>query len=112
MLPDITFRLGGDEFAVLVQYPEALTALDARAGKIFAALETPADCDGHAVVPAATIGGAVLAAPNAAADVYQARQSVVQGKSVSVRVDLGGRRIIQQNTKYDHTYNTNKEPSS
>jgi diguanylate cyclase (GGDEF)-like protein len=71
MLPDITFRLGGDEFAVLVQYPEALTDLDARAGKIFAALETPADCDGHAVVPAATIGGAVLAATNAAADVYQ-----------------------------------------
>src|SRR3546814_6327635 len=32
---------------------------------------TPADCDGHAVVPAATIGGAVLAATNAAADVYQ-----------------------------------------
>src|SRR3546814_15258733 len=26
----------------------------------------------------------------------RARKSVVQGKSVSVRVDLGGRRIIQQ----------------
>jgi diguanylate cyclase (GGDEF)-like protein len=70
MLPDVTFRLGGDEFAVIVQYPEALTDLEARAGRIFAALEAPADCDGHVVVPAATIGGAVLAG-NAAADVYQ-----------------------------------------
>src|SRR3546814_11325980 len=32
------------------------------------------------------------------------RQSVVQGKSVSVRVDLGGRRIIQQ--KNTDTYMT------
>src|SRR3546814_19535665 len=29
-----------------------------------------------------------------------ARKSVVQGKSVSVRVDLGGRRIIKKNTKH------------
>src|SRR3546814_12074405 len=28
-----------------------------------------------------------------------ARKSVVQGKSVSVRVDLGGRRFIKKNTK-------------
>src|SRR3546814_19749412 len=28
------------------------------------------------------------------------RKSVVSGKSVSVRVDLGGRRIIQKNTHY------------
>src|SRR3546814_14860674 len=27
------------------------------------------------------------------------RKSVVQGKSVSVRVDLGGRRILKKNTK-------------
>ncbi len=72
MSPDITFRLGGDEFAVLVQYPEALSDLEASAAKIFAALETPANCDGHAIVPAATIGGAVLAATEPdAADVYQ-----------------------------------------
>src|SRR3546814_17501421 len=32
----------------------------------------------------------------------QARKSVVSGKRVSVRVDLGGRRIIKQN-KYIHT---------
>src|SRR3546814_16835880 len=29
------------------------------------------------------------------------RKSVVQGKSVSVRVDLGGRRIIKQKKTYD-----------
>src|SRR3546814_16236572 len=28
------------------------------------------------------------------------RKSVVEGKSVSVRVDLGGRRIIKQKNKY------------
>src|SRR3546814_21014379 len=31
------------------------------------------------------------------------RQSVVQGKSVSVRVDLGGRRILKKNTKANET---------
>src|SRR3546814_13589950 len=35
------------------------------------------------------------------------RKSVVSGKSVSVRVDLGGRRIIQ-NTKEQHDRNKNK----
>src|SRR3546814_18425015 len=34
------------------------------------------------------------------------RKSVVQGKSVSVRVDLGGRRIITQNTHYTHIRHT------
>src|SRR3546814_20983851 len=29
------------------------------------------------------------------------RKSVVSGKSVSVRVDLGGRRIIKKKTRYD-----------
>src|SRR3546814_7101248 len=32
--------------------------------------------------------------------VGQDRKSVVQGKSVSVRVDLGGRRIIKKKTKF------------
>src|SRR3546814_8635257 len=35
------------------------------------------------------------------------RKSVVSGKSVSVRVDLGGRRIIKKKTKKD-TINTSK----
>src|SRR3546814_16060109 len=33
------------------------------------------------------------------AEHFQDRTSVVKGKSVSVRVDLGGRRIIKQKTK-------------
>jgi diguanylate cyclase (GGDEF)-like protein len=60
MYPDVTFRLGGDEFAVLIQSPLALADLDAAARRIFQTLETRADCDGHAVVPQATIGGAIL----------------------------------------------------
>src|SRR3546814_13602130 len=32
------------------------------------------------------------------------RKSVVSGKSVSVRVDLGGRRILKKKTTYTHTY--------
>ncbi len=72
MVPDLTFRLGGDEFAVLVQHPVALFDLEATASRIFAALDRPVDCDGHAVVPAATIGGAALTASEASsADVYQ-----------------------------------------
>src|SRR3546814_12736106 len=34
------------------------------------------------------------------------RKRVVEGKSVSVRVDLGGRRIIKKKIKSKHTYTT------
>src|SRR3546814_17671050 len=39
---------------------------------------------------------------------YEDRKSVVSGKSVSVRVDLGGRRIIKnkKKQKHNHDYNT------
>ncbi|WP_245647645.1 putative bifunctional diguanylate cyclase/phosphodiesterase [Novosphingobium lentum] len=67
MAPDITFRLGGDEFAVVMQAPDVLSDLDAAAARIFAALELPAPCAGHMVVPRATIGGAVLAKAEATA---------------------------------------------
>src|SRR3546814_17842477 len=42
------------------------------------------------------------------------RKSVVEGKSVSVRVDLGGRRIIKKTTKYQERKNhtTMKLPST
>ncbi len=60
MAPDVTFRLGGDEFAVLIQGRDVLANLDAAATRIFDALETPAPCEGHMVVPRATIGGAAL----------------------------------------------------
>ncbi|MDE2442691.1 MAG: EAL domain-containing protein, partial [Betaproteobacteria bacterium] len=60
-LPDRVFRIGGDEFAVLVQSPGALGDLDAFASKILSEFGEPLDCNGHAVVPKATIGGAILA---------------------------------------------------
>ena len=60
MSPDVTFRLGGDEFAIIVQNHAALVDLDAAAEVIFNALEVPSDCEGHMVVPKATIGGAVV----------------------------------------------------
>src|SRR3546814_21075442 len=43
----------------------------------------------------------------------QDRKSVVEGKSVSVRVDLGGRRIIKKkkDTRQPQTHNTNNQPS-
>src|SRR3546814_18293013 len=37
--------------------------------------------------------------------VYRDRKSVVQGTSVSVRVDLGGRSIIKKNTPHTLTQN-------
>src|SRR3546814_12118855 len=73
-------------------------------------------------IPAASVGGRgtgfsapVTAVTNVANDIYRIKQSaftsykiggssgdrksVVTGKSVSVRVDLGGRRIIKKKTK-------------
>jgi diguanylate cyclase (GGDEF)-like protein len=69
MAPDVTFRLGGDEFAIIIQASNVLADLDAAAEKIFGELEAPAVCEGHSVVPRATIGGAVLSPsePNATA---------------------------------------------
>lgn len=70
--PDKAFRLGGDEFAVIVRQPEALRDLDGFAARLFEALEAPAESDGHSIVPAATIGGAVIMPGDAGAEtVYQ-----------------------------------------
>lgn len=66
--PDRVFRIGGDEFAVLVEQPDALRDLDGFAGRILAGLCEPLDCNGHAVVPKATIGGAVLAVGDRSAE--------------------------------------------
>lgn len=60
MAPDPVFRLGGDEFAVIVRAPGALADLDAAASRILVALDEPTECDGHMVIPRATIGGAAL----------------------------------------------------
>src|SRR3546814_16899321 len=48
-----------------------------------------------------TLSGASINDGGAVASARRDRQSVVSGKSVSVRVDLGGRRIITNK----HTYN-------
>lgn len=65
--PDVTFRIGGDEFAVLVQAPALLSDLDEAARRIFRGLELAAPCEGHMVVPQATIGGAVFGPSEATA---------------------------------------------
>lgn len=103
MAPDVTFRLGGDEFAVVVQAASALKDLSAVADKIFRELEAPAVCEGHSVVPRATIGGAVLSpteptalAVNEAADfaLYHAKET---GRGGFVRYWPGiGTRIIHR----------------
>ncbi|MFU0506407.1 sensor domain-containing phosphodiesterase [Pseudaminobacter sp. NGMCC 1.201702] len=58
--PDRVFRLGGDEFGVIIERAGALFDLDAVARWIIEALDKPADCAGHMIVPRATIGGAVF----------------------------------------------------
>jgi diguanylate cyclase (GGDEF)-like protein len=58
--PDKVFRLGGDEFGVIIENAEALADLESAAGRILGALDKPADCAGHTIVPRATIGGAVV----------------------------------------------------
>lgn len=103
MAPDVTFRLGGDEFAVIIQSPDVLADLNAASERIFAELEMSADCEGHAVSPRATIGGAVLSkseqtavAVNEAADfaLYHAKET---GRGGFVRYWPGiGTRITRR----------------
>lgn len=59
---DKAFRLGGDEFAVIVQAQHGSPDIDAIADEILAILKEPAGCGGYAIVPKATIGGAVVSA--------------------------------------------------
>jgi diguanylate cyclase (GGDEF)-like protein len=60
IFPNRIFRIGGDEFAIILEGSDALHDLDLSAERLLAALQTPAVCDGHAIIPRATIGGAVL----------------------------------------------------
>jgi diguanylate cyclase (GGDEF)-like protein len=53
-----TYRLGGDEFAVIVVGGGELD-LRRKAAEILGVLEPPADCAGHVVFPAVTLGGAL-----------------------------------------------------
>lgn len=60
--PDRVFRMGGDEFAVIVQQAGATAAIERIAQRILDGLAVPTACDGHMILPRATIGGAVLSA--------------------------------------------------
>ncbi|MCF8708374.1 putative bifunctional diguanylate cyclase/phosphodiesterase [Rhizorhapis sp. SPR117] len=66
--PNRVFRIGGDEFAILIQSPDALRDLDAFAAVILESLAEPLSCNGHALLPKATIGGAVLTSGDRTAD--------------------------------------------
>ena len=55
-----TYRLGGDEFAVVV-VGEGELDLRRKATEILSGLEPPAECAGHVVFPAVTLGGALAA---------------------------------------------------
>src|SRR3546814_18521060 len=55
---------------------------------------------------AALSAGAAAASPSAGAAAD--RKSVVSGKSVSVRVDLGGRRIIKKTKHHKHNRSENR----
>ncbi len=57
--PHVVFRLGGDEFAVLVR-DDNPDAIEATARGILQTLAEPANCDGHLLMPSATIGAATL----------------------------------------------------
>ena len=58
---DKAFRLGGDEFAVIVQAQHGAPDINDIADEILVILKEPAECGGYAIVPKATIGGAVFA---------------------------------------------------
>jgi diguanylate cyclase (GGDEF)-like protein len=58
---DMAFRLGGDEFAVIIPSIDTLRPADL-AAKLIARIKDAADCGGHLIYPAITIGGAVIMA--------------------------------------------------
>lgn len=70
-MPNRAFRIGGDEFAILVQSPEALRDLDQFASSLLESLCEPINCNGHAIMPKATIGGAILSHGDLSADVVR-----------------------------------------
>ncbi|HTJ01330.1 MAG TPA: GGDEF domain-containing protein [Methylovirgula sp.] len=61
--PHVVFRLGGDEFAVLIHDDDPVV-IETTARGILHALAEPANCDGHLLVPSATIGAATLSNVN------------------------------------------------
>jgi diguanylate cyclase (GGDEF)-like protein len=55
-MPGMAFRLGGDEFAVIVA-SIATTDPAGLAERLITRIKEPADCAGHLIYPAATLGG-------------------------------------------------------
>lgn len=68
--PHAAYRLGGDEFAVLIQGHDAGDTEEI-AARIREDLSLPAFCDGHVIIPTATIGSAAIAVGDANADVVR-----------------------------------------
>ena len=66
--PERAFRLGGDEFAVIVHHSGTGIGIETIAQRILDALNEPALCGEHLIHPRATIGGAVLACGDVAAE--------------------------------------------
>ncbi len=66
--PDKLFRVGGDEFTAILQAPEALENLDRTVETILKSLIEQSDCDGHIIVPRATVGGAIVATEDRTAE--------------------------------------------
>src|SRR3546814_13257163 len=62
------------------------------------------DLDDHAILPDASVVAWSISFPKSSRP--EDRKSVVEGKSVSVRVDLGGRRIIKNKTTYKNEKHT------
>jgi diguanylate cyclase (GGDEF)-like protein len=56
---DFIARLGGDEFAILQRDVEADADVDALVARIYQALRTPLDCNGHQLASDASIGIAI-----------------------------------------------------
>lgn len=109
--PERVFRLGGDEFAVIIERTDFLSDLDAVAGRILEALDRAADCAGHAIVPRATIGGAIVGgdektaeAVTEAADfaLYHAKESG-RGGFVRYWPGIGARMTRQAKARRDLT---------
>src|SRR3546814_12464096 len=67
---------------------------------LLAVLELPLEADGTDLAAGNGCLGAILSQTKTALD----RKSVVKGKSVSVRVDIGDRRIIKNKTHKQITY--------
>lgn len=68
--PHSTYRLGGDEFAVLIEGDDVAN-IATIAAQVRRGLTSLANCDGHSVIPTATIGAALVGPGDANVDVVR-----------------------------------------